>query len=88
MGYASVSVSSLQAQSIYHNLVSLMAVIALLKIFSCRRWEKAVAAGNKPPAKLLKDLKLSMSTARELGLNVPANLQAAASKHSSVIDES
>jgi hypothetical protein len=88
LDYASVSVSSLQAQSIYHNLVSLMAVIALLKIFSCRRCAKAMTAGNKPPAILIKELKKTMSTARELGLNVPANLQAAASKHSSAIDES
>jgi hypothetical protein len=57
LDYASVSVSSLQAQSIYHNLVSLMAVIALLKIFSCRRWAKAMTAGNKPPAILIKELK-------------------------------
>ena len=79
---------SLQAQSIYHNLLSLMAVIALLKIFSCRRWVTSMNAGNKAPAKLLVELKKTMTTARDLGLTVPANLQAAASKHSSDTGES
>ena len=77
---------SLQAQSIYHNLLSLMAVIALLKI--CRRWVTSMNAGNKAPAKLLVELKRTMTTARDLGLTVPANLQAAASKHSSDTGES
>ena len=65
-----------------------MAVIALLKIFSSRRWKSAVQANSKVPAGLLSELKKTMSTARDLGLDAPASLQAATSKYCSGSDDS
>lgn len=71
-----------QASSVYHNIVSLMATIALMSILSSKRWKKAVSAGNTPPDNLVKDLEKSMATCRDKCLNVPAKLQAMAVKYS------
>ena len=65
----------------YHNALSLMAIIATLKLFSCKRWTKSVEAHTKPPAILVTQLSKTMKTTRELGLLMPANLQAVASKY-------
>lgn len=73
----------MQAKANYHNLLSIMAIMAILKIFTCRRWTKAASAGNKPPPVLQTSLQQTMSTAMELGLNIPGNLQAIASKTAS-----
>ena len=73
----------MQAKAIYHNMLSIMAIMAILKIFTCRRWTKATDADTKPPAALLTSLQKTMSTAKELGLNMPGNLQAIASKTAS-----
>lgn len=53
-----------------------------MNILCSKRWHKAIEQKLAPPENLRKDLKKTMSTARELGLSLPAKLQAIAARHS------
>ena len=60
------------------NITSVMADVAIVKLFGCKKFQNAIQSGERGPGKLVKTLKDTMETCKSLGLVVPANLQAQA----------
>lgn len=59
-----------------NNALSAMAIMALVKILSSKRLDKAVKNDQPVPDNLLKALADTMKTCQDLGLHVPPELQA------------
>ena len=68
------------AKGCHSNILSVLASYTLMKVLSSKRFVKAVAAGQPPPANLVTNLAEAMQTCRDMSLSVPGDLQARALK--------
>ena len=57
------------------NAMSVLSIVAIVKLMSGRKFRKAVEAKEPVPPKSAASLSECMETARELGLTIPAALQ-------------
>lgn len=73
-----------KADAAYHNQVSLLAIVTVMNIICSKRWQKAVNGNSDPPENLKVELRKAMTTSRDLGLSMPAKLQAVAAKYCGV----
>lgn len=71
----------------YVNALTVLASMALVKTMGCKRFGKAVSKHEPVPPSLLGNLKETMQMAKDLGLSVPADLQAKALKFISKGDQ-
>lgn len=55
-----------------------MAVLAIVKTMSSKRWIKAVDQKSPVPKALVENLQKTIATARDMGLSLPGGLQAKA----------
>ena len=62
----------------HNNTITLLGVLALVKIMSSKRFMKAVSGNEAVPANLIKHLQETMKRCNELGLQIPGDLQAQA----------
>ncbi|CAE7556743.1 unnamed protein product [Symbiodinium necroappetens] len=59
------------ARAAYHDMMSLMAVVGLIKVLSGKRLERAVACGEAVPIKTRANLESILSSSKEQTLTVP-----------------
>ena len=70
-----------RAVAIHHNLLSILAIACLVKTFTCKRFQRAVAGKTQPPKDLVNGLATTMKMARDVGLTIPPGLQARVGKY-------
>ena len=58
------------------NLMVVMAATAVVKLMKCKRFTKAVASKEPIPDTIVSNLRETLSTCQDLGLQIPAQLQA------------
>ena len=64
-----------EARAAYHDMMSLLAVVGLIKVLSGKRLERAVACGEAVPIKTRANLESILSSSKEQTLTVPGSLQ-------------
>lgn len=74
-----------QAKGYYHNILSVLATVALVKTLSCARFKKAVAQKSQPPKGLVQALSQAMKFAKKKSLTVPGTLQVTVLKYTGQI---
>lgn len=67
-----------QANGILLNIISLLSAIAIVKTMSLSRWTKALKEKKQPPKELIQNLADTTKLCKDMGLNIPGELQAAA----------
>ena len=71
------------SQSQYNLIMTVLCIITIIKIISCKRFHRAVKDGLQPPAMLINQLVTTMKIAREQNLQIPGSLQAKVLKFAS-----
>eukprot|EP00435_Cladocopium_sp_Y103_P035106 s1459_g9.t1 len=64
------------AQSKYSLTLTLLAIMAIVKLLSCKRFVRALKDGEQPPVSFVNQLGTTMKIAREQNLQIPGSLQA------------
>ena len=73
-----------QAKVVHTQAITTLAIMALVKTMGSKRFVKAIDRKEVVPKTLIKNLNETMGTCTELGLEIPADLQAQALHYSNI----
>ena len=70
-----------KARVTYNKACSILAIIALIRLMSSKRFEKAIKSNEAVPAIIIENINVTMTSCKEHNLTVPGALQALALLH-------